>query len=253
MVAIGATELSVSGGVPAIIELRRYRLHLGTRETLIDLFDREFVETQEALGMKVLGQFRDIDDPDAFAWLRGFTDMRARAEALEEFYNGPVWATHGPAANATMINSDNVLLLRPLSAAALGGSSKRRAASEPAAIPTSLVLCTVAHLKPNSELEFAEFFEEAARPILAAAGAPVTATLVTERSPNSFPPLPVREGETVFVWISSFPDLGHYATHMGRLAQSRDWREIVLPETERRTWRENDEFRLVPTARSLLR
>ena len=41
----------------AIVELRQYTLHPQQREVLIDLFDREFVETQEAQGMRVLGQF----------------------------------------------------------------------------------------------------------------------------------------------------------------------------------------------------
>src|SRR5437016_8439463 len=41
-----------------IVELRQYTLHPGQRDVLIDLFDREFVESQEALGMKVIGQFR---------------------------------------------------------------------------------------------------------------------------------------------------------------------------------------------------
>src|SRR5437870_12322186 len=36
----------------SIVELRQYTLHPGQRGVLIDLFDREFVESQEALGMK---------------------------------------------------------------------------------------------------------------------------------------------------------------------------------------------------------
>lgn len=96
-----------------IVELRQYTLHPGQRDALIDLFDREFVETQEAHGMRVLGQFRDLDQPDLFVWLRGFADMDVRRRALEAFYGGPVWAAHRAAANATMIDSDNVLLLRP--------------------------------------------------------------------------------------------------------------------------------------------
>ncbi|RZL06943.1 MAG: NIPSNAP family protein, partial [Rubrivivax sp.] len=35
-----------------IVELRRYTLHPGQRDTLIELFEREFVESQEALGMR---------------------------------------------------------------------------------------------------------------------------------------------------------------------------------------------------------
>jgi len=95
-----------------IIELRQYTLHPGRRDELIELFDREFVETQEAVGIQVIGQFRDLDDTDRFVWLRGFNDMPARAQSLNAFYGGPVWKAHREAANATMIDSDNVLLLR---------------------------------------------------------------------------------------------------------------------------------------------
>src|SRR5512138_1028911 len=77
-----------------IVELRQYLLHPGQRDTLIDLFDRELVETQEATGMTLIGQFRDLDDPDCFVWLRGFADMPARLRALHAFYGGPVWKKH---------------------------------------------------------------------------------------------------------------------------------------------------------------
>ena len=41
-----------------VVELRQYTLHPGKRDVLIDLFDREFVESQEALGIKIIGQSR---------------------------------------------------------------------------------------------------------------------------------------------------------------------------------------------------
>src|SRR4030095_3778261 len=97
----------------SVLELRQYTLHPGRRDVLIELFDREFIESQEALAMTVVGQFRDLDEPNRFVWLRGFADMASRARALEGFYGGPVWKAHREAANATMIDSDNVLLLRP--------------------------------------------------------------------------------------------------------------------------------------------
>ena len=90
-----------------LIELRQYLLHAGQRDTLIDVFDRELVEPQEAVGMDVLGQFRDPQRPDYFVWFRGFPDMTARHESLTAFYDGPVWAKHRDVANATMIDSDN--------------------------------------------------------------------------------------------------------------------------------------------------
>src|ERR1700749_3104330 len=99
-----------------VVELRQYTLRPGQRDVLIDLFDREFVESQEADGMAIVGQFRDLDDPDRFTWIRGFASMPARARALARFYGGPAWKAHSARANATMIDSDNVLLLRPATA-----------------------------------------------------------------------------------------------------------------------------------------
>ena len=96
-----------------ILELRQYTLRPGRRDDLIALFETELIAPQEAAGMALVGQFRDVDDPDRFVWLRGFPDMRARAEALGRFYQGPAWRRHRDEANATMIDSDDVLLLRP--------------------------------------------------------------------------------------------------------------------------------------------
>ena len=98
---------------PAVIELRQYTLHAGRRDTLIELFEHAFIEPQEAAGMRVLGTFRDLDDADRFVWLRGFVDMASRAPTLAAFYGGPAWQRHRDVANATMVDSDNVLLLRP--------------------------------------------------------------------------------------------------------------------------------------------
>src|SRR5207248_4135647 len=88
----------------------QYTLHPGKREVLIELFERALIEPQEAAGMRILGQFRDLDRPDHFVWIRGFPDMASRVEALSAFYGGPVRKAHREAANATMIDSDDVLL-----------------------------------------------------------------------------------------------------------------------------------------------
>ena len=96
-----------------IVELRQYTLQPGKRGDLIEIFDREFVESQEELGMRIIGQFQDLDNPNRFVWLRGFPNMPTRAEALTAFYSGPVWKANRNEANATMVDVNNVLLLRP--------------------------------------------------------------------------------------------------------------------------------------------
>ncbi len=80
--------------------------------------------------MDVIGLFRDLDDPDRFVWLRGFPDMAARLAALETFYNSDLWWSHRDAVNATLVDSDDVLLLRPRSSrtgtSARAASTRRR-------------------------------------------------------------------------------------------------------------------------------
>ena len=106
-----------------VVELRRYELRPGRRDELIDLFEREFVESQEREGMCLLGLFRDLDDDDQFVWLRGFRTMDERLTALTAFYTGPTWRRHSAAANDTMIAVDNVLLLRPLVPVTIAGDA----------------------------------------------------------------------------------------------------------------------------------
>lgn len=96
-----------------LVELRRYTLHPGRRDEMISVFERRFLESQEELGVTVLGTFRDLDRPDQFVWMRGFPDMESRRRSLDAFYTGPVWKEHGPAVNPTMIDFNDVHLLKP--------------------------------------------------------------------------------------------------------------------------------------------
>ncbi len=105
--------MSLSPPTPAecgVVELRRYLLHPGGRDDLIELFEREFVESQQVEGACLLGLFRDEGDDDRFVWIRGFRNLAERLAMLQSFYTGPVWRRHSAAANATMISVDDVLL-----------------------------------------------------------------------------------------------------------------------------------------------
>ncbi len=95
-----------------LVELRRYAMRPGCRDTLIALFERAFIETQEAAGMVPVGHYRDLDDPNSYVWFRAFPQRARRHDALHEFYTSPTWLEHRNDANATLLDSDNVLLLR---------------------------------------------------------------------------------------------------------------------------------------------
>jgi hypothetical protein len=237
-----------------IVELRQYTLHPGKRHVLIDLFEREFIEPQEALGMKVIGQFRDLDTRNRFVWLRGFRDMASRAQALQEFYGGPIWKAHREAANATMVDSDNVLLLRPASAASgfsLGNRNRRAPGSDE--VSQRLIVATIYYFDAPVDAPFVAFFENTLKPALTDSGASILAYFVTEHSKNSFPALPVREGENVFVWFAGFNDPATYELHVAALARSPGWRDVISKELERRLKLAPEIVKLLPTARSLLR
>lgn len=234
--------------VSRVVELRRYALRPGARDALVKLFDREFVESQEALGTQLLGQFRDLDDPDSFVWIRGFTDMAARKLALEDFYGGPVWKAHAVAANATMVDVDNVLLLHPVQDVVLDGIDR----PEPGVLGSrpGLLVVTIYPLV-DSDTGLPEVFHRELQPVLEATGIRVLATYATEHSPNNFPALPVREGEDVFVWMTLYADEADHRRHVEVLEQSTDWGDVVS-RNETRWSGPPEALRLRPTARSRL-
>lgn len=188
---------------PAIVELRQYTLHPGKRDVLIDLFDREFVESQEETGIALIGQFRDLDDPDRFVWLRGFPDMEARLQSLGAFYSGPAWRDHRKAANAIMIDSDDVLLLRPLETGSGFDLGER---GQPGATgPGPGAVVAGVHRFSDADDDLAPRVRAGLAEGLAGHGLTPVA-FVTEASPNTFPRLPVREGESVLVWFAVLTD-----------------------------------------------
>jgi hypothetical protein len=236
-----------------IVELRQYTLHPHKLDGFIALFEREFIQTQEAVGITVIGHFRDQDDPDRFVWLRGFADMPARAEALQAFYGGPVWKAHRDGANANFIDTDNVLLLRPVSAESGFALSKLRRAAIGAEAPAKgTVVAMIYSFEAPVSTDFRGFFRYEVEPELLKAGISVAATLETESSPNTFPRLPVREGENIFVWIATFPSADGYAKSLAWLQQSPHWHETVEPELKRRLKSAPQVLHLMPAARSLL-
>ena len=204
--------------------------------------------------MYVIGQFRDLDDPNRFVWLRGFRNMSERAEGLKAFYGGPVWRAYRETANATMIDSDNVLLLRP--ARPWSGflqENNYRSPADAKEISGGLVVGTIYYLHASADEDFVDFFERKVKPPLTETGASLSAYFVTESTANNFRALPVREGENVFIWFSCFRDQAAYADHVAALANSRHWRAEVSDELACRLKRKPEVLKLSPTRRSQLR
>jgi len=84
-------------------------------------------------------------------------------------------------------------------------------------------------------------------------GARISAYFVTEPSENTFPALPVREGENVFVWFSTFQDSAEHENYVAALSQSERSRGEVSVRLTRYLDRAPEVLKLSPTARSQLR
>ena len=235
----------------SVLELRQYTLHPGRRDDLVALFEREFIEPQEAAGIAVLGTFRDLDAPERFVWLRGFADMPARADALGAFYGGPAWKAHREAANATMVDSDEVLLLRPLDCGrALLGALQPRPPTHAAPPAGGVFTITVCPLRAPADDALIHAFDQCVHAWWVGVGGDLLACWVTEHAPNNFPRLPVREGEPVIAWLTRFDDEAAQRRHAALLAASGglerpEWRALLSGAVTH--------LRLAPTPRSALR
>jgi len=237
---------SVPDSAYDLVELRRYAMRPGCRDTLIALFERAFIETQEAAGMVPVGHYRDLDDPDSYVWFRGFPQRAGRHDALEAFYTSPTWLEHRNDANATLLDSDNVLLLR----AARAGSGfdleglVRPAVTESAAESFVVVFLFMLDGPPGEG--FVSAFEHDVVSVVRDHARRVAA-FVTDEYANDYPRLPVREGEWAAVVLGIAADADALAACVGAFEDAG-----LRPELQRHV-KSRETLRLAPASRSLFR
>jgi hypothetical protein len=76
----------------------------------------------------------------------------------------------------------------------------------------------------------------------------VLAPLITETAANSFPRLPVRENDPVFVWIARFPDEAAERAFSARLARTGGWRDGIAEALLPALMQKPEVLRLAPAA-----
>ena len=74
-----------------IVEMRTYKTKPGMRSRFVEIFLSKSVPAHNEIGMKVLGPFLAVDDPDTFFFMRGFPDMSSRDPMKARFYEGALW------------------------------------------------------------------------------------------------------------------------------------------------------------------
>jgi hypothetical protein len=227
-----------------VIEFRRYTIRDGEREHFAQYFESFFPEAFQQLGAIAIGQFLERGNNSRFTWLRGFHNMDDRAKVNALFYFGPLWKEHAATLNSLMTDSDNVLLLRPLSRergiTVLSAVDPVKEGKGAQGIAIAQVFAVTAGnvdaFAQHAEATFARYRD---------AGAREAGVLVTLDAPNNFPQLPVRTDGPYLVWLGvvenerslkSFTDLlestqqSHNTTGLLRSAP-----EIVVLDPTRRS------------------
>jgi hypothetical protein len=74
-----------------IIEMRTYKLKPGLRGKFLEIFRTRSMPAHAEIGMKILGPFLSVEDPDTFFFMRGFPDLPSREPMKARFYEGELW------------------------------------------------------------------------------------------------------------------------------------------------------------------
>ena len=74
-----------------IIEMRTHRTKPGLRAQFVEVLQSRSFPAQKEIGIKLLGPFLSLEDPDIVFFMRGFPDLASRDRLKEEFYEGPIF------------------------------------------------------------------------------------------------------------------------------------------------------------------
>src|SRR5262245_27215718 len=74
-----------------VIEMRTYRTKPGKRPEFLKIFRSKSMPAHADIGMKILGPFVSLEDPDVFFFIRGLPDGASREPMKAKFYEGELW------------------------------------------------------------------------------------------------------------------------------------------------------------------
>lgn len=173
-----------------IIDLRDYTLTPNTRDKFIERCETLLFPEQKRLGATILGTFRDANNPNSVVWLRAMPDMAERQRILTAFYSdGKVWKANRSEVNSWIVDSDNVLLVKPVSDL-----------MTPATGSSIVAMYTCLKQEPFTVDEQLNEISQAISDV----GGRLLVKLVTDPCENNYPNHPIRTGEFGFVLFATF-------------------------------------------------
>jgi NIPSNAP len=94
-----------------IIEMRTYKTKPGMRARFLEIFRARSVPAHAEIGMKILGPFVSVEDPDTFFFMRGFPDLASREPMKAKFYEGELWKRELEVILMPMLDTYEVVLV----------------------------------------------------------------------------------------------------------------------------------------------
>jgi hypothetical protein len=94
-----------------IIEMRTYKVKPGMRAEFLEIFEGRSIPAHQQIGMKILGPWVSIEDPDVFFFMRGFPDLESREPMKAQFYEGELWKRELESKLLPMIERYDVVLV----------------------------------------------------------------------------------------------------------------------------------------------
>ncbi|GEO07806.1 NIPSNAP family protein [Segetibacter aerophilus] len=220
-------ELSANKNL-AVIELRNYLLRPGQRENFTNLFEANFIISQQEAGSCTLGQYKVKGAENHFFWIRGFESMASRNKALNDFYTSIIWKQNRSTANSMILNNDNVHLLKPLNIS----DSTNEASFNSNWFGRQKGFAVIDFYISNTKLDkLIEFVKKQYSYMLSKANIENTSFWVSETSINDFPALPVFQDKNLLVQISFYKDELEYRTKMKALkSEMNDQQETDMAD-----------------------
>ena len=94
-----------------IIEMRTYRTKPGKRSEFLAIFRARSMPAHAEIGMKILGPFLSVEDPEVFFFMRGFPDLASREPLKARFYEGELWKNELESIMLPMLEKYDVVLV----------------------------------------------------------------------------------------------------------------------------------------------
>ena len=91
--------------------MRTYWTKPGKRAEFLEILRTRSMPAHAEIGMKILGPFESIEDPDVFFFMRGFPDLASREPMKAKFYEGELWKGELEAILLPMLEKYDVVLV----------------------------------------------------------------------------------------------------------------------------------------------